>query len=89
MKQVLSGFVSVFLSDMTKMRASQVALMVKSLDANTGDVRDASLIPGWGTSLGGGHVNLLQYSYLENPMGRGGIWWATAHGVTKSNTRLK
>ena len=49
MKQVLSGFVSVFLSDMTKMRASQVALMVKSLDANTGDVRDASLIPGWRT----------------------------------------
>ena len=38
MKQVLSGFVSVFLSDMTKMRASQMALMVKSLDANTGDV---------------------------------------------------
>ena len=89
MKQVLSGFVSVFLSDMTKMRASQVALIVTSLPADTGDVRDTSLIPGWGRSLGGGRVNLRQYSCLENPMGRGGIWWATAHGVTKNNTRLK
>ena len=29
----------------------------------------------------------LQYSCLENPMGRG-VWWAAAHGVTKSQTRL-
>ena len=29
----------------------------------------------------------LQYSCLENPMG-GGAWWATVHGVTKSQTRL-
>ena len=28
----------------------------------------------------------LQFSCLENPMGRG-AWWATIHGVTKS-TRL-
>ena len=26
--------------------------------------------------------NPLQYSCLENPMGRG-VWWATVHGVTK------
>ena len=31
--------------------------------------------------------NPLQYSCLENPMGRG-AWWATVHGVTKSRTRL-
>ena len=31
--------------------------------------------------------NLLQYSCLENPMD-GGAWWATVHGVTKSQTRL-
>ena len=30
--------------------------------------------------------NPLQYSCLENPMGRG-AWWATVHGVTKSRTK--
>ena len=29
----------------------------------------------------------LQYSCLENPMD-GGAWWATFHGVTKSQARL-
>ena len=29
----------------------------------------------------------LQYSCLENPMGRGD-WWAAVHGVSKSRTRL-
>ena len=29
-----------------------------------------------------------QYSCLENPMD-GGAWWATAHGVAKSRTRLR
>ena len=45
------------------------------------------LISGLGRSPGGGHGNPLQYSYLENPMDRG-AWWATVHGVTKSQTRL-
>ena len=31
--------------------------------------------------------NPLQYSCLENSMGRG-AWWATVHGVAKSWTRL-
>ena len=31
--------------------------------------------------------NPLQYSCLKNPMGRG-AWWAIAHGVAKSQTRL-
>ena len=44
-------------------------------------------IPGSGRSPGGGHGNPLQYSCLENPMDRG-AWWATVHGVTKSQTRL-
>ena len=36
-----------------------------------------------------GEVNgtLLQYSFLENPMG-GGAWWAAVHGVARSWTRL-
>ena len=39
-------------------------------------------------NLGEGHGNPLQYSCLENPMDRG-AWWATVHGVTKSQTQLK
>ena len=30
----------------------------------------------------------LQYSCLENPMGRG-AWWAAVYGVAQSRTRLK
>ena len=36
---------------------------------------------------GGGNGSPLQYSCLENPMGRG-AWRAAVHGVTKSQTRL-
>ena len=31
---------------------------------------DSGLIPGSGRSPGGGHSNLLQYYYLENPHGQ-------------------
>ena len=51
--------------------ASQVALVVKNLTANAGDIRDTGSIPGLGRSPGEGHGNLLQYSYLEKPMDRG------------------
>ena len=50
---------------------SQVALVVKNVAANAGDIRDTGSIPGLGRSPGEGHGNLLQYSYLENPMDRG------------------
>ena len=36
---------------------------------------------------GEGNGSPLQYSCLENPMD-GGAWWAAAHGVAKSLTRL-
>ena len=55
-----------FLSFFT--RASQIALVVKNLPANVGDIRDSGLIPGSGRSPGEGNGNLLQYSCLENPM---------------------
>ena len=45
-------------------------------------------IPGLGRSPGGGHGNPLQYSCLENPIDRG-AWWATVHGVAKSQMQLK
>ena len=50
--------------------------------------RDADLIPGWGSSLGGGHGNPPQYSCLENPMDRG-AWQAAVHRAAKSWTLLK
>ena len=62
--------------------------MVKNPPANAGDIRDESLIPGSGRSLGGGPGNPLPYSCLENPMNRG-AWQATVHGVAQSWTRLK
>ena len=61
---------------------------VKKLTANAGDLRDTGSIPGSGRSPEGGHGNPLQYSCLENPMGKG-AWWATVHRVSKSWTWLK
>ena len=49
---------------------SEVALVVKNLPANAGDIRDTGLIPGLGRSPGGGHGNPLQSSCLENPHGQ-------------------
>ena len=40
------------------------------------------LIPGSGRSPGEGNGNPLQYSCLENPMGKG-AWQAIVHGVTR------
>ena len=44
--------------------------MVKN-PANAEVIRDAGLILGSGSSLGGGNGNPLQYSCLENSMDRG------------------
>jgi len=56
----------------------------KESTSNTGN---AGWIPGSGPSTGGGNGNPLQYSCWKYPMGRG-VWWATVHRVTKSQTRL-
>ena len=69
-------------------RASQVALIVKSLPAKAGDLRDTGLIPGLGKSPGGGNGNPFQHSCLENPRDRG-AWWAAVYGVAQSWTQLK
>ena len=68
--------------------ASQMALVIKNLPTNAGDLRDMGSIPGSGRSPGGGHGNPLQYSCLENPLDRG-AWRATVRRVTKSGTRLE
>ena len=54
---------------------------------STCNAGDPGSIPGSGRSPGEGNGNPLQYSCLENPMDRG-AWWATVHGVAKSETRL-
>ena len=46
------------------------------------------IMSGYRHQFGGGNGSPLQYSCLENPMGRG-AWRATAHGVAKSQTRMK
>ena len=47
-----------------------MALVVKSLPADAGDIRNMGSIPELGRSPGGGHDNPLQYSCLENPHGQ-------------------
>ena len=59
----------------------------KESACNAGDPRGAGLIPGSGSSPGGGNGNPFQYSCLENPMDRGASW-ATVHETTKSHTQL-
>ena len=55
-------------------RASQVALLVKNLPANAGDIRDMGLIPGLGRAPGGGHATqsrilAWRIPYTEEPGG--------------------
>ena len=45
------------------------------------------VIPGLEKSPGKGNGSILQYSCLENSVDRGTLW-ATAYGVSKSQTRL-
>ena len=77
------------ISSITPSRAipwtSQVALVVKNLAANAGDIRDMHSIPRLGRCPGGGHGNPLQYSCLEDPMDRGACW-VIVHRVMQSQT---
>jgi len=56
----------------------------KESACNSGDL---GLIPELGRSPEKGNGYPLQYSCLENPMGRG-AWQVAVHGVTKSQTQL-
>ena len=47
------------------------------------NAEDQGSIPGLGRSPGEGNGNPLQYSFLENSLGRG-AWQATVHGAVKS-----
>ena len=48
-----------------------MALLVKNLPSNSGEISDIGLILGSGRSPGEGNDNPVQYSCLENPMERG------------------
>ena len=51
------------------------------------NTRGLGSIPRPGRSPGKGNGNPLHYPCLENSMDRG-AWWATVHGIAKSQTRL-
>ena len=56
----------------------------KEFTCNAGDMGS---VPRWGRSSEEGNGYPLQYSCLEYHMDRG-AWWATVHGVPKSQTQL-
>ena len=58
--QVIKTFYSLLIAVFAK-RVSQVALVVKNLPANAGDIRGMGLIPGSRRPPGVGHGNLLQF----------------------------
>ena len=66
--------------------SSQIALVVKNLPVNAGDIRDAGSIPGSRRFPGEGHGNPFQYSCLENSMDRE-AWQAEVHRITHSRTQ--
>ena len=61
--------------------------VVKNPSANAGDTRDTGSIPVLGRSSGVGNGNLIQYPCPKNSMDKG-AWWATVHGVVRSQTPL-
>ena len=66
--------------------AFQVALVVKNLPANAGDIKDTSPNPGSGRSSGGGHGNPPWYSCPENPHGQRSSAGYSPQGCTESDT---
>ena len=62
-------------------------LVAQSVKIHPLKARDLGSMSEWGRSPGERNGNPLQYSCLENSMDRE-AWWATAHEVTKNQTRL-
>ena len=61
-----------------------MAILVKNLSANAGNIRDLGSIPGSGGSPGGGHGNPLQCYCLEDPVDKepGGLWSIMSENLT-------
>jgi len=65
-----------------------VALVVKNLPADAGDMRDVDLFPGWEDPLEeymATHSSIFVWTISMNK----GTWGTTAHRVTQSQTWLK
>ena len=62
--------------------ASLVALVVKNLPANAGDIRDTGLVPRLGRSPEGRHATHSSILAWRIPMDRG-AWQTAVHGVTE------
>ena len=69
-------------------KGGNLALVIKNLPANAGDIRDVGSIPGPRRSPGEGNGYPLQYPCLEHPIDRG-PWWAMVYRAAKCQTRLK
>ena len=69
------------------MEAPQVALVVKNPPASSGD-KDTGGSPGSEDPLEKGMATHPCILAWRIPIDRG-AWWATAHGVTESQTQLK
>ena len=61
-----------------------MALVVKNLLTNAGNVREAGLTPGSGRSSAVGNGNQIQYSCLETPMDRR-AWRAILYQIRESD----
>ena len=61
--------------------------VVKNLPVNAGNIKDEASVLESGRYPAEGNGNPLQYSYLENLMGRG-AWWATVRRISKNQTLL-
>ena len=72
--------------DFIKIKTYQVALVVKNMPDNAGNITDMGSIPGLGRSPGEENGNPLQYSCLENRMGRG-AWQVTVQSVGSQRVR--
>ena len=79
---------AIYMPVFTPFRVSQVALVIKNLSANAGDIRDTGSIPRSGRSPEERHGNSLWCSWPENPMDWG-AWWVIVNKVSKGQTKLK
>ena len=90
MRNNISGLNCAFTAVQGHGWACHVALVVKNLPPNAGDIRDTGSIPGLGRSPAGGQGNTLQYACLENPMDRepGGLQSMGSHRVRYDRSNL-
>ena len=75
---VFSGKCTLFATVSTNFLGFPGGSVVKNPPANAGDAKEVGLISESGRSPGEGNVSPLQYSCLQNPVGRG-AWRATVH----------